>query len=247
MSSTFSEHAEAKMWDLLKDHSHEVGSKYPGDKTGKKNTDCITYVRNVISHAYESMGQSSIASDVWKYTEGMPLAMFLSRLGWKIHYWNPDVRFPRDENPNTRTAISKRKSRPRCITATKVDGLVVNYNLDFKKHPSGGFLSGCTPGPRNNDAIWNKVSRVRFAYGLARGGTHTFLYSFGMVFEVHWDKIDADLYERSSFYSFAWLSGLLLTPAGRSFHVRPDIRKKVVANYFRVRQCRGGSLYLVVR
>lgn len=220
MSSTFSEHAEAKMWDLLKDHSHEVGSKYPGDKTGKKNTDCITYVRNVISHAYESMGQSSIASDVWKYTEGMPLAMFLSRLGWKVHYWNPDVRFPRDGKPEHPYSYQQ-AIKTKTYYGAKVDGLVVDYNLDFKKHPSGGFLSGCTPGPRNNDAIWNKVSRVRFAYGLARGGTHTFLYSFGMVFEVHWDKIDADLYERSSFYSFAWLSGLLLTPPDAAFTSDP--------------------------
>ena len=216
MSGTLTDRAEAKMWDLFKDHNHEVGTKYPGDKTGKKVTDCITYVRNVISHAYESTGQASLAAEVWKYTEGIDLALFLKRLNWKAHYWNPDVRFPRDgtsEHPFSYQQAVKHGT----YYKVKVDGFVVNYNLDFKKHPKGGFFAGCTPGANNNDAIWNKVSRVRFAYGLARGGYHTFLYSMGMVFEVHWDKIGTDLYEQSSFYTYDWLSGLLLTPPDNPF------------------------------
>lgn len=214
--------AEKKMWDLFKDHDHEAGIKYTGDKTGKKDTDCITYVRNVISHAYKENGKPDVADNVWKYTEGIPLAKFLIGKGWRAHYWNPDVRFPRDgdsEHPfSYQQAVKTSK-----YYNVKVDGFIVNYNLDFKKRPTGGFLSGCNSGPKpqNNNAIWNKVSNVRFGYGLARGGMHTFLYSFGMVYEVHWDQIGANLYGKESFYTYEWLSGLLLAPPSDPFRSDP--------------------------
>jgi hypothetical protein len=38
------------------------------------------------------------------------------------------------------------------------------------------------------------------------------MYSYNTVFEVHWDKDGADLYERTSFYQWPWLSGAMLTP-----------------------------------
>jgi hypothetical protein len=56
-------------------------------------------------------------------------------------------------------------------------------------------------------------SNVRFAFGVAHGGFHNFMYSTAMTFEVHWDQQDpSKLYERSPFYTWQWLSGLMLVP-----------------------------------
>ena len=42
-------------------------------------------------------------------------------------------------------------------------------------------------------------SGVRFAFGIARAGTHNFMYSNSSIFEVYWNKAGADLYGRTAF------------------------------------------------
>jgi hypothetical protein len=41
---------------------------------------------------------------------------------------------------------------------------------------------------------------------------HTWLFSFGSVYEVHWDGIGSDLYERTPLEVFGWLSGAIVVP-----------------------------------
>jgi len=198
--ASLSENAERKMWDLFKDHSAEVGSKYSGDRRGKQVTDCITYVRNVLQDAYNKSGKPEAGRHVRRLTEGLPLANYLVLNGWSAHYWNPDVKNPRDGSPehpfSYQQAIKSGK-----YYGLPLGGFVVNYNL---KTPTAK-----TP---NNDAVFQRLSRVRFAYGIARGGQHTFLFSYGMVFEVHWKEIGDELYGRTGFYDYGWLSGALVVP-----------------------------------
>ncbi|MEA1933833.1 MAG: hypothetical protein U9N60_05310 [Thermodesulfobacteriota bacterium] len=56
------------------------------------------------------------------------------------------------------------------------------------------------------------LKKVKFAVGVSRGGKHTWLYSLGKVYEVHWDKIGAELYEVTNLEDYAWLSGALVVP-----------------------------------
>jgi hypothetical protein len=49
-------------------------------------------------------------------------------------------------------------------------------------------------------------------WGHSRGGRHTWLFSRGDVYEVHWDKVGADLYEASPLRGFPWLSGVIVVP-----------------------------------
>ena len=56
------------------------------------------------------------------------------------------------------------------------------------------------------------LKRIKFAYGLSRGGRHTWLFSYGRVYEVHWDQIGSNLYDSSPFESFEWLSSLIVIP-----------------------------------
>jgi len=69
----------------------------------------------------------------------------------------------------------------------------------------------------DNLAILETVSKVKFAYGIARGATHTFLFSYGEVFEVHWEHEGAKLYGSRSFKDYNWFSGALIIPPDSTF------------------------------
>lgn len=56
------------------------------------------------------------------------------------------------------------------------------------------------------------IKKVKFAYGLSRGGMHTWLYSHGRVHEVHWDQTGVNLYDSSPLESYSWLSSLIVIP-----------------------------------
>lgn len=211
----FSEHAEAKMWQLMKDFASQVGSHYAGPAAGKSPTDCITYCRQVLEYAFTQLNEPDHVKGVHdRYEKGTDLARYLVGLGWKAYYWNPDVLHPSDgqsEHPFSFTLVK----RSNAYYGIPVSGTIINYNPT--PQPSGGGCSGSRPATPVSMDAFNKFSQVRFAYGLARGGMHTFLLSYGMVFQVHWDKIGAGLYERSAFFGFDWLSGLVVVPIDAHF------------------------------
>lgn len=72
---------------------------------------------------------------------------------------------------------SKLKLDPLHFYSVPVSGYIINYNLT---RPSGGIGSG--KRPLNDMLAFDKFSKVKFAYGLAKGGMHTFLLSYGMVY-----------------------------------------------------------------
>ena len=73
---------------------------------------------------------------------------------------------------------------------------------------------------------FNELSKVKFGYLIFYGGDHTALFSYGMVFEVHWGGCGTGLYERSPFYGYPatsklpWLSGIVLLPPDSGFSAR---------------------------
>jgi YD repeat-containing protein len=203
---TLCDYLESKLWDLFKSHDNEVGREFPGDKRGKSLTDCYVYAQNVLTSAYDKIGRKDIADRIragFKDARGNPefaagLAGYLVSLGWRTHYWNPDVRNPSD-GQSEHPASYQQATRTGNYAGIHVDDFIINYHKT-------------NPASANDMTAFNEFSKVRFAFGLARGGTHNFLYSYGMTFEVHWDKEGENLYERKSFYNFNWLSGLMLTP-----------------------------------
>jgi hypothetical protein len=216
LAKPFSEHAEDMMWTLYKDSASQVGSRYGGDRKGKAVTDCITYVRQVLEYAFEQVGNKAASAGVRAhYQKGTTLAQYLVGQGWGAYYWNPDVREPRDGKSEHPFSYKLAKSSASYYNVS-LKGYIIDYHL--------------TPAPwslfrkpkRTPDMVaFDKFSKVRFAYGLARGGDHTFLLSFGMVYEVHWDAIGGDpakkLYEASSFWAYPWLSGLVVVPPDAGF------------------------------
>ena len=54
---------------------------------------------------------------------------------------------------------------------------------------------------------------VKFGFGLSKGGLHTWLFSEGKVYEVHWDQMPSgNLYEAMALNKFMWNSGAIIVP-----------------------------------
>jgi hypothetical protein len=215
---TFSEHAEKRMWDLKKDYLSQVGSHradylrrngLPDDTQGKTGTDCITYVINVLKYAFEQTGRKEVAKRVGSLGErGTELAAYLASLGWRAHYWNPDTSNPAD-NDQEHSFSYKLAVKTRKYYGIPLSGYIINYNPTPVNPPAAATAKA--------QVAFDAFSKVKVAYGLARGGRHTFLCSYGMVYEVHWEGIGEDLYEISPLYDFAWKSGVVVTPPDADF------------------------------
>ncbi|MGH7968968.1 MAG: hypothetical protein ACREIC_09610, partial [Limisphaerales bacterium] len=158
---TFSQFAENEMWSLFKNHADQVGSKYIGsDGAGKAKTDCITYVRQVLEYAFAEVPDPNGADGVRRnYEKGTKLAQFLVGLpGWKAYYWNPDVKDPADGRSEHPVSY-KLAQRTGSYYTVPVSGFVINYKLTRRTRKKDR-------GP-NDMADFNRLSRVRFGYGLA--------------------------------------------------------------------------------
>lgn len=52
-------------------------------------------------------------------------------------------------------------------------------------------------------ATFTQLMSIKFGFGCSRGGIHTWLFSEGYVYEVHWlEPPDGNLYEKSGFAKF---------------------------------------------
>lgn len=210
---TLSEHAETKLWDLYKNHENQVGSHraqwlksegLPDDTAGKEKTDCITYVIQVLSYAFERTAKNEAARRVRRLGErGTELAAYLVNLGWKAYYWNPDV-VNAEDGEAEHSFSYKLAKRSKTYYNTPVSGFIINYRPTPVPAPKKATEKDMT--------AFDRFSKVKFAYGLARGGKHTFMCSYGMIFEVHWEAIGENLYESSEFYKFEWNSGIMVVP-----------------------------------
>lgn len=200
---TFSDHALVKMNDLIASSNLQVGSKYPGTAAGKLKTDCITFVREVLEFAFEKIGDPAGAKGVRStYQKGTDLGMYLVSRGWAAYYWNPNVANPADgssEHPFSAKIAYKTNN----YYKIPLKGAVVDYKT--------GSLWERLVNTKGENAF-GAIAKAKFGFGMARGGMHTFLISYGTVHEVHWDKIGADLYGSKPLADYEWLSGAALFP-----------------------------------
>lgn len=212
---SFSDYAHEKMWDLYKNRANYVGRYYPYDKQGKEDTDCYTYVYQVLVYAYKKIGRPDVARQLGDYSRhGTSVAKYLISLGWTGNYWNPDVDNPHDgDTKELRGSFYIAKRTGKSWGGTPVTGFIVN----FRPSPQGWimWLRRIPPTTKNYGAF-DRLSKVKFAYGITWKDRHTFLYSWGEVFEVHWDRID-DVYGKVPFYTYEWNAGLMITPPDSGF------------------------------
>jgi len=184
----FSDHCYNQMWELFKTPEDEVGSKV--DKrywAGRSPTNCVIYVSNVLLYAHEKIGRAERNSHIDQYgkkeQDGTKLAKYLVReIGWKAHYWNPDV------SDKSRDGRSEHSSSYKDMVVAKssyydipISGTIINYNR-VNKEPkrvwtsvpviTGPPVFGTLPKinipvpitvPADNLKILEKFSQVKFA------------------------------------------------------------------------------------
>lgn len=206
-------------------HGKQVGTNCP-IQFGLEQTNCIIYCSSVIEWAYAQVGKKEIAKTiVRKSKKGTDLAKYLHSIGWKGIYWNPDVKNPFDSDNEHSYSYTIAKNKKRYY-GIPVIGYVINYRpTDFYKNDPPWWkvwesreldISKITKTDLSGFA---KLKRVRFGFGAARGGKHTFLYGSGSIYEVHWGGISIlGLYEKSPFLDYGWLSGILMIPPGNGVY-----------------------------
>lgn len=213
----FSDYCYDKMWELFKTPEDEVGSEFLGNKGNSSITNCVIYVSNVLIYGHEKIGRMDRNERIEqlgrKEQNGSKLAKYLvEEIGWTAYYWNADVRNGRngesEHSFSYQEVLNKKRYLPDS-TNLPISGLVVDYN---KQNKTSKRVWIPTPVdipnpivpvripipipvdvPADNTAILEKVSKVKFAYGIARGATHTFLFSYGEIFEVHYEQQGAKL------------------------------------------------------
>jgi len=228
---TFSDFAQEKLKDLFDNHSHEVGSELkkidPNKYMKYESTDCITYSLNVLSYAFKKQGNTKAASQVWKLGErGTDLARYLVNThNWKGVYINPDSIHPVDAS-SEHTYSSYLASKTCKYYQIPLEYKVHNYTTTPKSHPSYQKLNKTVGVTTLNTVDIASLDFINFGFGISKGGKHTWLFSNGQVYEVHWDKIGTELYESTSLRSFPWLSGAIVVPPGQAIHLATSAKLK---------------------
>lgn len=255
-----------------------VGSAYvmlnPAARAGNHITDCITYVTDTLQYAFSQSGDAKSAATVKtrpNSVDGTALAKYLSGIGWRAYYWNPDPTFSLDRKgfvESNQLFINNRFfSRPSDPTGTDPVSVVEAEHLRYNRAKAYAdehtFSYGVvkarktyygikvedsitgyrptergTPGPNvfgppfgaepKPTALSVKRlaafgDQVKFAYGMTRGADHTFLFSKGSVYEVHWDKPPGspELFQATPLMQWPWESGIILVPGNVPVHLPP--------------------------
>lgn len=231
MAKKFTDHAYDKLLDLYNNHSHEVGSQLkqsdPATYKSFKSTDCITYALNVLSYAFEQVGNKTAAKKIWSLgTHGNELASYLvDQHNWKGVYINPDVNHPTDSD--SEHTYSNYLANKTCkYYKIPLSYKVVNYNTTSKLHPAFKKINKHLGESKLNLTDVKNLSKVKFGFGISRGGRHTWMFSLGKIYEVHWESIGTGLYESTKITKYPWLSGAIVVPPDQAILLSRSILLK---------------------
>ena len=193
-----------KYWGVQ--NSWRPGASDPGDM---KQSSCVEWALEVTGAAFRAVGRGSVWSRIYSTTvangaKGTVLAKQLILFdSWTGIYWNPDsakAADGSDEHPYS-AHIAKKKGT---YYGIPVKDQILNYN------PAYG--SSTTD---DNSGI-DKLKKVPYWVGCARGGSHVFCGTRGHVSEFHWDAhpTDRNAIELVELETYAWLSGIIVVPQG---------------------------------
>ncbi len=224
----FSQTAKKKMLARFNDHSMKVGSEYvrnnPGKYTGYTVTDCITFVLRVLEEAFKEYGQPGVSKQLLpdarekrgkdktpKFYGDLLARNLVTKQHWKGIYITPDRFHPDDGNQEHTYATHK--VRTTCeYTGVPVSYVVMDYRPTLKTDPNYKALFPGKGARKLNAIGLAELKKIKFGYGFSRRGDHTWLYSEGYVYEVHWNAIGKDLFEKTRIENFVWNSSLIVVP-----------------------------------
>jgi LysM repeat protein len=173
-----------------------------------KESSCIGWALENVGAAYAAAGKTERWSEIQrlvasKGSKGTDLAKELQKDGWQAIYWNPDAKNPNDGNAEHSFSAVQVK-RGNGYYGVKVDDSILDYRpTDPAKTKQN--LSGI-----------EKLEKVPFFFGLAKGGMHTFVGRQGKVNEFHWDHMPTSktAIEEKPLKDWGWNSGLIMVPPG---------------------------------
>lgn len=173
-----------------------------------KENSCIGWAMENVGAAYAAAGKSARWREIQgivasKGSKGTDLAKELQKDGWQAIYWNPDAKNPNDGNQEHSFSASQ-VARGKPYYGVNIDAQVVNYRpTDPAKTQQD--LSGI-----------DKLSKVPFFFGLAKGGVHTFVGRNGNVNEFHWAEMpnSSRAIEEKPLKDWGWNSGVIMVPPG---------------------------------
>ena len=183
--------------------------KKPGTNPGlPRQSSCIDWALECVGAAYAGVGRSAAFATIKSRVvaeggRGIVLARELIADGWTGVYWNPDTKKPSDgSNEHTFSAMVARTQAK--YYGLRIKGLVVDYR------PSSDSTT------TQNLSGLQKLAKVPFWFGMARGGTHTFVGYGATISEFHWSQMPdgENAIEESPFEKFSWLSGMVVVPPG---------------------------------
>ena len=103
---------------------------------------------------------------------------------------------------------------------------VEDYSVTPSGHKSFQQLNRNTPATKLNNIDIATLEQVKFGFGVSRGGKHTWVFSTGKVYEVHWDKVGPELYESTLLRHFPWISGAIVVPFDQAAHLSASSKLK---------------------
>jgi len=173
-----------------------------------KESSCISWAMENVGAAYAAAGKTERWSEIKRIvgsqgSKGTDLAKELQKDGWQAVYWNPDAKKPNDGNAEHSFSASQvAKGKP--YYGVNIDAQVTNYR------PTDG--GGTTQDMSGID----KLSKVPFFFGLAKGGMHTFVGRNGNVNEFHWNHMpdSKTAIEERPLKDWGWNSGVIMVPPG---------------------------------
>ena len=184
-------------------------NKKPGTYPGApRESSCIGWAMENVGAAYRAAGKSERWSEIMhtvtaRGSKGIDLARELKADGWESVYWNPDAKHPSDNLPE-HSFSALQVARGRGYYGVPIDHTVQNYRPTADK------------GTVLDLAGIEKLSKVPFFFGLAKGGNHTFVGRNANVNEFHWAQMPngVNAIEERPLKDWGWNSGMIMIPPG---------------------------------
>lgn len=180
-------------------HYGDHSSYRPPAGTSLTKSSCVVWAMECAEYAFNKIGQGSTWNAVASVArrnqlKGTYLIGELIRRGWTGLYWNPDTSDTSDPEHSYSYHVANTRK-----TYYKVK--VSDYVIDYRRTPVN--MSGI-----------NKLDKVPFWVGCARGGMHVFCGTGANVSEFHWDApaTNPKAMELVALKDYAWLSGIIAVP-----------------------------------
>ncbi len=206
----YGDHSAMKTMSAQERKDWAVANARPGTTppTTFKESSCIGWVYENVGAAYAAAGKTARWNEILgivaaKGSKGTDLAKELQKDGWQGIYWNPDAKNPNDGNAE-HTFSAAQVKRGNGYYGITITDTVQNYR------PTEG-------GPTRQDLSGiEKLSKVPFFFGLAKGGMHTFVGREGKVNEFHWNHMpdSKTAIEEKPLKDWGWNSGVIMVPPG---------------------------------